>query len=93
VIAGPLDVGHGDPADHPVPDRRDHVRVPQGGDVTPALEARLDLVDAAGDVDREHQLEIDGQLLGAGREAGNADQADEEPQARQIRHAHDGCPR
>ena len=39
--------------------------MPQRRDVALALQLRLDGVDAARDVDREHQLQIDGEVLGS----------------------------
>ncbi len=85
VVAGPFDIGKRDPAEHAAPDRVDHARVAQGRDVAFTLQARLDRIDAARDVDREHQLEVDPQVRGAGAGVGRADQADHQgAAARQL---------
>ena len=59
------------------------------GDVALALEARLDFVHAARDVDREHQLQIDLEILRAGGHPRDAEQAgDERDASGQVKEAH-----
>ena len=72
VVARPFDIGERDAPEHAALDRLDHVRMPQRRDVALALQLRLDGVDAARDVDREHQLQIDGEVLGSGGQAMSA---------------------
>jgi hypothetical protein len=91
VVAGPFDVGERDAAERTAPDRLDDVRMTQRRDVAFALEARLELVDAARDVDREHQLEIDLQIGGAGGRARHPEHAgDHGNPGGQISEAHGG---
>ncbi len=92
--ACPFDIGDGDPAEHAGLDRLDHPRMMQRRDVALALEPRLDRVDAARDVDRKHQLEIDRQILGRRRQAGQGKQTGNESDAtRQTRKSHDRAPK
>jgi hypothetical protein len=52
-------------------------RMPEGGDVAALLQFEPDLIDAAGRVDREHELQIDGRL--SGRPSGDGKENEQRP--------------
>ena len=56
---GPFEIAHRDAPQQAALDGADHLRVAQGGDVAVALDAQLLEVHRAGDVDGQHQLDVD----------------------------------
>src|SRR3546814_16285294 len=58
-----FEVGDGDAAEDAALDGVQHLRIAEGGDVALALQPRFAGVDGERDVDRQHQLEIDGDAL------------------------------
>ena len=91
MVAGPFDVGDRDAPEHAALDRLDHVRMPQRRDVALALQLGLDLVHAARDVHREHQLQIDRNILGGGGQARHGEQSgDQRRPGRNSSEAHGG---
>ena len=77
VGAGPFEIGDGDPAEHAAPDRVVHQRRPERLGEALALQRLLLGIHRVGDVDREHEREID---LGLGaRPAAARGQAQDSP--------------
>ena len=60
---GPFDIGDGDAAEEAGADRREHLRVLQGGEVALLLQLLLGRIHGARHIDGEHQLQIDIDLL------------------------------
>ena len=91
MVACPFDIGDRNAPEHAALDRLDHVRMPERRDVALALQLCLDLIDAARDVDREHQLQIDREILGRGGQARGGDQGGEHRRSdRDSSEAHGG---
>ena len=63
----PFHIGHGDAAVDAAADGRDHLGMEEGLHIAAALQRPLALVHRAGDIHRQHQLEIDRRLVGGRR--------------------------
>src|SRR3546814_2791968 len=78
MLARPFHIGDRDPSEGTAPDGPHHVGVHQRGEIASALERRLLRVDAARDVDGEHEFKIDRKLRRDCRHDGCGEQRSEE---------------